>query len=40
MEECMEEYGLEWEEGEESSSIVVKDTTLLQWEDGHWEWVY
>lgn len=40
VEECMEEYDLEWEEGEDSNSIIVKDATLLQWEDGHWEWVY
>ena len=40
VEECMEEYDLEWEEGTESNSIIVKDATLLQWEDGHWEWVY
>ena len=40
VEECMEEYDLEWEEGTESNSIIVKDATLLQWEDGRWEWVY
>ena len=40
VEECMDEYDLEWDEGADNNSIIVKDATLLQWEDGHWEWVY
>lgn len=45
IEELMSEYlarhpeAEPWEDEEESSSIVVKNATLAEWEDGTWTWV-
>ena len=45
IEELMSEYlarhpeAEPWEDDEDSSSIVVKNATLAEWEDGVWTWV-